>query len=156
MNENINAYSLNGHRHLAEITQELTEAVPNDSDSAKEQLRVTFIPHLVPMTRGILATCYADLKQTSLTTEDVRELYEKHYASEPFVHVVHESPHTKWSYGSNHCFISPFVDARTQRLVVVSCLDNLVKGASGQAIQNANILYNLPETTGLVALAVYP
>ena len=156
VNENINAYSLDGHRHLAEITQELTEVVPNGSDSTKEQLRVTFIPHLVPMTRGILATCYADLKQDSLTTEDVRELYEKHYANEPFVHVVDSSPHTKWSYGSNHCFISPFVDARTQRLVVVSCLDNLVKGASGQAIQNANILYNLPETTGLTALAVYP
>ncbi len=153
VNENINAYSLNGHRHLAEITQELAEAAPNDG---KEQLRVTFIPHLVPMTRGILATCYADLKQNTLTTEDVRELYEKHYADEPFVHVVDSSPHTKWSYASNHCFIHPFVDTRTQRLVVVSCLDNLVKGASGQAIQNANILYDLPETTGLTALAVYP
>ncbi len=154
VNENINAYSLSGHRHLAEITQELTEAVPDDDHS--EQLRVTFIPHLVPMTRGILATCYADLKQHSITTEDVRELYEKHYANEPFVHVVDSSPHTKWTYGSNHCFIHPFIDARTQRLVVVSCLDNLVKGASGQAIQNANILYSLPETTGLTALAVYP
>jgi len=156
VNENINAYSLNGHRHLAEITQELTEAIPNNGYAGQEQLRVTFIPHLVPMTRGILATCYADLKQDSLTTEDVQELYEKHYADEPFVHVVDSSPHTKWSYGSNHCFIHPFVDVRTQRLVVVSCLDNLVKGASGQAIQNANILYSLPETTGLTALAVYP
>ncbi len=153
VNENINAYSLDGHRHLAEITQELAEAAPNDG---KEQLRVTFIPHLVPMTRGILATCYADLKQSTFTTEDVRELYEKHYANEPFVHVVDSSPHTKWSYGSNSCFIHPFVDTRTQRLVVISCLDNLVKGASGQAIQNANILYDLPETTGLTALAVYP
>ena len=156
VNENINAYSIQGHRHLAEITQELTEAMPSDGHIAQEQLRVTFLPHLVPMTRGILATCYADLKQNGLTTEDVRELYEKQYASEPFVHVVHESPHTKWSYGTNSCFISPFVDERTQRLVVISCLDNLVKGASGQAIQNANILYGLPETTGLTALAVYP
>ncbi len=156
VNENINAYSLSGHRHLAEISQELTEAVPKGGPRAGEQLRVTFMPHLVPMTRGILATCYADLKQNSLTTEDVHSLYEKHYANEPFVHVVDQSPHTKWSYGSNHCFIHPFVDARTQRLVVISCLDNLVKGASGQAIQNANILYGLPETTGLTALAVYP
>lgn len=157
VNENINAYSLDGHRHLPEIVQELDIAAASvGGDTLEGQLRVTFIPHLVPMTRGILATCYADLKNTGLTTEDVHVLYEKHYANEPFVHVVDSSPHTKWSYGSNHCFIHPFVDARTQRLVVVSCLDNLVKGASGQALQNANILFDLPETTGLVELAVYP
>jgi len=156
VNENINAYSLDGHRHLPEIVQELDAAASNGSQLIEGQLRVTFIPHLVPMTRGILATCYVDLKYTMLTTEDVHVLYEKHYANEPFVHVVDSSPHTKWSYGSNHCFVHPFVDARTQRLVVVSCLDNLVKGASGQALQNANILFGLPETTGLVALAVYP
>ncbi len=157
VNENINAYSLDGHRHLAEIVQELDEAASDGGHATEgQQLRVTFIPHLMPMTRGILATCYADLKDTTLTTEDVRVLYEKHYANEPFVHVVDSSPHTKWSYGSNHSFIHPFVDTRTQRLVVVSCLDNLVKGASGQAIQNANILFGLPETTGLMALAVYP
>ena len=157
VNENINAYSLDGHRHLPEIVQELDVAAASGSGQAiKGQLRVTFMPHLVPMTRGILATCYADLKDSELTTEDVHVLYEKHYANEPFVHVVDSSPHTKWSYGSNHCFIHPFVDARTQRLVVVSCLDNLVKGASGQALQNANILCGLPESTGLMALAVYP
>ncbi len=156
VNENINAYSLNGHRHLPEITQELAASAPTGSSSVEGQLRVTFMPHLVPMTRGILATCYADLKQTTLTTEDVHALYEKHYANEPFVHVTDQSPHTKWSYGSNHCFIHPFIDTRTQRLVVISCLDNLVKGASGQALQNANILYDLPETTGLMAPSVYP
>lgn len=157
VNENINAYSLTGHRHLAEITQELAEAASNGGHSiTEEQLRVTFIPHLVPMTRGILATCYADLKQDSFTTEDVRALYEKQYANEPFVHVIDQSPHTKWSYGTNSCFIHPFVDIRTQRLVVISCLDNLIKGASGQALQNANILYGLPETTGLMAPTVYP
>ncbi|GAC1392831.1 MAG: N-acetyl-gamma-glutamyl-phosphate reductase [Ktedonobacteraceae bacterium] len=156
VNENINAYSLNGHRHLPEITQELAVATLEGSHSVEEQLRVTFIPHLMPMTRGILATCYADLKQHALTTEDVQVLYEKQYANEPFVHVVDQSPHTKWAYSSNHCFIHPFIDTRTQRLVVVSCLDNLVKGAAGQALQNANILYGLPETTGLMALAIYP
>ena len=156
VNENMNAYSLGGHRHLPEITQELAEVAAHAGQSAQEQLRVTFVPHLAPMTRGILATCYADLRQNELTTKDVRELYKKHYANEPFVHVVDETPHTKWSYGTNACFIHPFIDERTQRLVVVSCLDNLGKGASGQAIQNANILYDLPETTGLTALAVYP
>jgi N-acetyl-gamma-glutamyl-phosphate reductase len=156
VNENINAYSLDGHRHLPEIIQELEAAALDGGNVVTGQLRVTFIPHLMPMTRGILATCYADLKQNVLTTEDVRVLYEKYYANEPFVHVVDQSPHTKWSYGSNHCFIHPFVDTRTQRLIVVSCLDNLVKGAAGQALQNANILYGLPETTGLLALAVYP
>ncbi|GAC1400910.1 MAG: N-acetyl-gamma-glutamyl-phosphate reductase [Ktedonobacteraceae bacterium] len=157
VNENINAYSLDGHRHLAEITQELTEVATDSGHSVEEgQLRVTFIPHLVPMTRGILATCYADLKQNSFSTADVQKLYEKHYANEPFVRVVNQAPHTKWSYGNNFCFIHPFVDARTQRLIVISCLDNLVKGASGQALQNANILFGLPETTGLVASAVYP
>ncbi len=155
VNENMNAYSLGGHRHLPEITQELAEVAIRAEQSAQEQLKVTFVPHLAPMTRGILATCYADLRQ-NLTTEDVRELYKKHYANEPFVHVVDETPHTKWSYGANSCFMHPFVDERTQRLVVVSCLDNLGKGASGQAIQNANILYGLPETTGLTALSVYP
>lgn len=156
VNENINAYSLDGHRHLPEITQEL-ERVASDRDSMiVGQLRLTFIPHLMPMTRGILATCYADLKDTALTTEGVRAVYEQYYVNEPFVHVVDQSPHTKWTYGSNFCFIHPFVDARTQRLVVVSCLDNLVKGAAGQAVQNANILYGLAETTGLTALAVYP
>jgi N-acetyl-gamma-glutamyl-phosphate reductase len=156
VNENINAYSLEGHRHLPEITQELERATPSKNLAIAEQLRVTFIPHLMPMTRGILATCYADLKDTKLTSEDVRAQYEHYYANEPFVHVVDQSPHTKWAYGSNSCFIYPFVDARTQRLVVLSCLDNLVKGASGQALQNANILSGLPETTGLTALAVYP
>ncbi len=152
VNENINAYSLDGHRHLPEITQEV-EAV---AGTQARQLRLTFIPHLVPMTRGILATCYTDLKDKTWTTKRVQELYQTYYASEPFVHVVDQSPHTKWSYGSNTCFIHPFVDTRTQRLVVVSCLDNLVKGAAGQAVQNANMLFRLPETTGLTGLAVYP
>ena len=155
-NENINAYSLDGHRHLPEIVQELEAAATDGGYAVTGRLRVTFIPHLVPMTRGILATCYTDLRDTAMTTKDVLEVYEKYYVDEPFVRVVEQSPHTKWSYGSNTCFIHPFVDTRTQRLVVVSCLDNLLKGAAGQALQNANILFGLSETTGLLALAVYP
>ena len=120
-------------------------------------LRITFIPHLVPMTRGILATCYADLnEERASTTAEVRALYAEYYAHEPFVEIVDQPPHTKWTYGSNHCLIYPMVDTRTSRLLVISCLDNLVKGAAGQAIQNANRLYGLPETTGLPPVSVYP
>jgi N-acetyl-gamma-glutamyl-phosphate reductase len=86
----------------------------------------------------------------------VRAIYERYYANEPFVHVVDQSPHTKWTYGSNHCFVHPFVDARTKRFVVITCLDNLVKGAAGQAVQNANLLFGLPETAGLQGIGVNP
>lgn len=155
-NEDVSAYSLGGHRHLPEIVQELEGAAQDGGYAVDGLLRVTFIPHLMPMTRGILATAYANLKQETLTTKEIQAIYENYYANEPFVHVVDQPPHTKWTYGSNHCFIHPFIDPRTKRLVVVSCLDNLVKGAAGQAIQNANLLYGLAETSGLSMLAVYP
>lgn len=156
VNEDMNAYSLGGHRHLPEITQELLAAAEDGGHALDTPLRITFIPHLIPMTRGILATCYADMRQTALTIAEVHALYERYYAGEAFIHVVEQAPHTKWSYGSNHCFIHPTIDARTGRLVVIACLDNLVKGAAGQAIQNANILHGLPETSGLSSVAVYP
>ena len=153
-NEDVSAYSLTGHRHLAEITQELEAA------SLAASLRITFVPHLIPMTRGILATCYADLKRDEFgqlpTTQQVQALYAEYYDGESFVHIVDQPPHTKWTYGSNACLIYPMVDTRTGRLLVISCLDNLVKGAAGQAIQNANILSGLPETTGLPVLSIYP
>ena len=155
MNEDVSAYSLSGHRHLPEIAQELTAAALAGNHPVERPLRITFTPHLIPMTRGILATCYADL-HAQLTTAEVRAIYEEYYAAEPFVHVVEQPPHTKWAYGSNDCFIYPTVDTRTGRLLVISCLDNLVKGAAGQAIQNANRLYTLAETTGLAGLSVYP
>jgi N-acetyl-gamma-glutamyl-phosphate reductase len=155
-NEDASAYSLNGHRHLPEIMQEL-EAVALERENPVQSLRITFIPHLIPMTRGILATCYADLDHERVfTTAEVRSLYEEHYTNEPFVQVVDQPPHTKWTYGSNQCLIYPMVDTRTRRLLVISCLDNLVKGAAGQAIQNANRLYGFPETTGLPAAPLYP
>jgi N-acetyl-gamma-glutamyl-phosphate reductase len=107
-----------------------------------------------------MVTCYTDLKQDATghvpDTTEVRALYEQHYANEPFVHVVDQPPHTRWTYGSNHCFIHPIVDVRTNRLVVMACLDNMGKGAAGQAIQNANLLYGLPETTGLASMGVNP
>jgi N-acetyl-gamma-glutamyl-phosphate reductase len=159
-NEDASAYSLAGHRHLPEITQELEAAARAGGHPVSQPLRITFIPHLVPMTRGILATCYADLSQEAhprvTTTAEACSLYKAYYADEPFVQVVEQAPHTKWTYGTNACFICPTVDMRTKRLVVIACLDNLVKGAAGQAIQNANRLYGLLETSGLGSIAVYP
>jgi N-acetyl-gamma-glutamyl-phosphate reductase len=155
-NEDVSAYSLGGHRHLPEITQELIEGARAGGHLFAETPGITFVPHLMPMTRGILATCYANLKQTTPTLHGIRLLYEEYYAGEPFVHVVDQPPHTKWTYGSNHCFIYPTLDERTGRLIVISCLDNLVKGAAGQAIQNANRQSGIEETTGLTTLAVYP
>jgi len=155
-NEDMSAYSLSGHRHLPEITQEL-ESATQEGENAGKPLRLTFIPHLMPMTRGILATCYANLEGDKVsTTPEVRSLYEEYYADEPFVHIIDQPPHTKWTLGSNHCLIYPMVDTRTRRLLVISCLDNLVKGAAGQAIQNANRLFGITETAGLLVAPLYP
>ena len=154
-NEDAAAYALGGHRHLPEIIQELKMLHP-------EQLSaVTFVPHLIPMTRGILTTCYAPLASDKMSAgkrgeEELRQLYLDFYRDEPFVKVVEFSPHTKHTWGSNLCLIHPTIDRRTERLIVISCIDNLVKGAAGQAIQNMNLMLGLPETTGLEALAVYP
>lgn len=156
LNEDISAYSLAGHRHLPEITQEL-EAATQAGEHPVCPLRVTFVPHMVPMTRGILATCYANLNGERISTaQEVCSLYAEFYANEPFVHVVDHPPHTKWTLGSNQCLLYPTVDIRTRRLIVISCLDNLVKGAAGQAIQNANRLFGIPETTGLLVHPLYP
>lgn len=149
--DNIRAYSLEGHRHLPEIVQELKELAPGFSPS------VTFVPHVVPTTRGILTTCYTTLRdRNALKTKQVLELYRDFYNGEPFVRVVDSSPETKHTWGSNFCIIHPFVDARTGRLIVISCLDNLVKGAAGQGVQNMNIMYGFPEVAGLDALPLYP
>lgn len=154
-NENICAYSLEGHRHLPEIEQELKTLNPAFSPS------ITFVPHLVPMTRGILSTCYARLKDDKLlkeakAEEKLNQIYWEFYKHAPFVQITTKPPHTKHVWGNNFCLIYPTIDARTDRLIVISCLDNLVKGGSGQAVQNMNLMFNLPETTGLEALAIYP
>jgi len=154
-NENVTAYALEGHRHLPEIIQELKRLHPG------QLLSVTFVPHLLPMTRGILSTCYARLASGKVATgkkgvEELRRLYLDFYRGDPFIKVVEYSPHTKHTWGSNLCLIYPTIDHRTGRLIVISCLDNLGKGAAGQAIQNMNLMLGLPEVTGLQALPVYP
>jgi N-acetyl-gamma-glutamyl-phosphate reductase len=148
-NEDTSAYGLSGHRHWPEINQELTRLV----DSG--ELNLTFIPHLVPMTRGILSTCYASLRP-GVTKEMVQQVYEEAYRTEPFTRLVATAPHTKWTLGSNLCFVYPTVTHEGGRLVVLSVLDNLVKGAAGQAVQCANVMYRLPEDLGLPTKGVYP
>jgi N-acetyl-gamma-glutamyl-phosphate reductase len=154
-NEDITAYALGGHRHLPEIIQELGLL------SSGQPLRITFVPHLTPMTRGILTTAYAALSQGKIAPdekgmEELMRLYLEFYKDEPFVRVVNFSPHTKHTWGNNMCYIHPTIDVRTGRLVVLSAIDNLVKGAAGQAVQNMNLMLGLPETTGLEALAIFP
>jgi N-acetyl-gamma-glutamyl-phosphate reductase len=150
-NEDVAAYSLSGHRHMPEIAQELAAAAQEGWEP-----RLTFMPHLIPMTRGIHATCYAEFKQPGMTTADLQALYRRYYAGDPFVHVTKQAPHTKWAAASNHVFVYPMVDQHSGRLVALSCIDNLVKGASGQALQNANIMFGLPETSGLAQIGVTP
>ena len=154
VNEDVSAYALAGHRHLPEIIQEL-KFLGFKSPS------ITFVPHLIPMTRGILTTAYAPLVPGKIAPgekgeKELRQLYLDFYKDEPFVRIAASPPHTKHTWGNNLCLIYPTIDRRTDRLIVISCLDNLVKGAAGQAIQNMNLMLGLPETTGLEALAVYP
>ena len=148
--ENVLAYGLTGHGHQPEILQELTELAGN------QLLKVTFVPHRVPMSRGIMATCYATLSDQSVTNEDMIEIYRSFYQNEPFVKVTDFAPQTKYTTGSNMCLVFPVVDRENARLIVVSCLDNLVKGAAGQAVQNMNLMSGLPETEGLGQLPLYP
>ena len=149
-NENVVVYGLDGHGHQPEISQELAEL------REAETARVTFIPHRVPMTRGIMATCYARLRDEAIDAQAVRDAYRDFYAGEPFVRVTDVPPQTKQTMGSNLCLVYPTVEPGAGRLVVVSCLDNLVKGAAGQAVQNMNIMSGLSETEGLEHLALYP
>ncbi len=148
-NENVVAYGLEGHGHRTEIAQEVAEL------REAEGARVTFVPHRVPMTRGILATCYGRLLD-GVTKEEVREIYRDFYSGEPFVRVTDRPPQTKQTLGSNLCLVHPTVDEATNRLIVVSCLDNLVKGAAGQAVQNMNLMFGFAEEEGLRQLALYP
>ena len=153
VNESVSAYGLDGHRHFPEIVQELQPL-------AQTTLSVTFVPHLIPMTRGILSTCYATLRtgngDGATSRGEVIELYHDFYQDSPFVKVVPTPPATKQTLGNNDCLIYPTVDERTGRLVVVSVIDNLVKGAAGQAVQNMNLMCGYPETRGLESPALYP
>ncbi|MQY72396.1 MAG: N-acetyl-gamma-glutamyl-phosphate reductase, partial [Dehalococcoidia bacterium] len=154
VNEDVAAYALSGHRHLPEITQELKFL-------GLKEASVTFVPHLIPMTRGILTTAYASLVSGKIAggqkgKTELRKLYLDFYQDEPFTRVTESPPHTKHTWGNNLCLIYPTIDERTGRLIVISAIDNLVKGAAGQAIQNMNLMLGLTETTGLEAIAIYP
>ena len=147
-NESIKAYGVTSHRHTPEIEQELSNVYGDD-------VLISFTPHLVPMNRGILSTCYGSLiKETN--TEELLQLYKNFYAGEFFVKVIDPLPETRWVRGSNLCHISLRVDKRTNRVIVVSAIDNLVKGAAGQAVQNMNIMFGLKETEGLEFIAMAP
>ena len=117
--------------------------------------RVLFVPHLVPMTRGILVTAYASLRRDT-TTDQLYDLYASFYETSPFVRVVGIPPSTKQTLGTNHCLLHPVIEPENGRLIVVSALDNLVKGGAGQGIQSLNIMLGLAEDAGLRGLALYP
>ena len=154
VNENVSAYAIEGHRHLPEITQELGRLNPTLA------LSVTFIPHLIPMSRGMLSTCYARIKAGQGGVDELKksvmELYRDFYRHEPFIRVVDTPPQTKQTLGTNLCLIHPTIDPRTERLIVISCIDNLIKGGAGQAVQNMNLMLGLPEGMGVEGSAVYP
>jgi N-acetyl-gamma-glutamyl-phosphate reductase len=154
-NEDVTAYALDGHRHLPEIVQELGLL------SAGLRPEISFVPHLTPMTRGILTTTYAKLTPGKISVDKegraaLLNIYREFYRNDPFIRIIDIPPHTKHTCGNNLCLIHPSIDLRTGRLITVSAIDNLVKGAAGQAIQNMNLMLGLGETTGLVATAIYP
>ena len=155
VNESVKAYSVSGHRHMPEVVQEIGKL----NDDVK--MKLTFLTHLIPMTRGILVSAYAGIKDSQLEGKSnsinlLRNLYKDYYKQEKFVTVTDQPPTTKQTLGTNQCLIYPTIDIRNNRLIVIACIDNLVKGAAGQAVQNANILFGLPEETGLKDLALYP
>ncbi|MCF0146597.1 MAG: N-acetyl-gamma-glutamyl-phosphate reductase, partial [Eubacterium sp.] len=151
VNENVKAYGVGTHRHTPEIEEQLSLA-------AGREVMLNFTPHLIPMNRGILVTAYADRTDASVTKEAVRAAYEKYYGKEQFVRILDDGvcPETKWVEGSNFTDIGFYVDERTGRLIAMGALDNLVKGAAGQAVQNMNILFGLPEETGLKLVPLFP
>ena len=148
VDESVRAYGVPRHRHTPEIAQELAAF-------GGEGPRLTFTPHLIPMTRGLIATCYAPLRD-GVTAAQVGEAYASAYAGEPFVRVTGSFPPTKATLGSNWCLVHAIVDEDNRRLVAIGVLDNLVKGAAGQAVQNFNVLCGLPETQGLEAMPLWP
>jgi len=151
VNENFKAYKVGQHQHTPEIEMILSRA-------AGRPVTTTFTTHLVPMTRGIMSTMYATLTDKSRTSADFNELYRQFYEGRRFIRVrpVGTYPATKEVYGSNYCDIGMNVDARTGRITIISVIDNLVKGAAGQAIQNLNLMMGWDETAGLTFAPVYP
>ena len=150
VNENIKAYGVATHRHTPEIEEQLGYA-------SGEKVVLNFTPHLVPMNRGILATEYATLKK-KVTYEEVKAVYDQYYAKEKFVRVLDRDvcPETKWVEGSNYVDIGFKIDPRTNRIIMMGAIDNLVKGAAGQAVQNMNLMFGLPEDEGLELVPMFP
>lgn len=150
VNENIKAYGVASHRHTPEIEEQLGYA-------AGEKVLLSFTPHLVPMNRGILATEYASLKK-NVSWDEVKAVYDKYYADEKFIRVLRkdECPETKWVEGSNYVDIGFKIDPRTNRIIMMGAIDNLVKGAAGQAVQNMNLMFGLDECEGLDLVPMFP
>ena len=150
VNENMKAYGVATHRHTPEIEEQLGYA-------CGEKITINFTPHLVPMNRGILATAYASLKK-DVTYEEVKAIYDKYYADEKFVRVLEKDvcPQTKWVEGSNYVDVNFKIDPRTNRIIMMGAIDNLVKGAAGQAVQNMNMMFGLKESEGLELVPMFP
>ena len=150
VNENIKAYGVASHRHTPEIEEQLSYA-------AGKPVTISFTPHLVPMNRGILVTAYASLTK-EVSYEEVKAVYDKYYADEYFVRVLEKDvvPQTRWVEGSNFADVNFKIDTRTNRVVMMGAIDNMVKGAAGQAIQNMNLMFGLPENTGLKQIPIFP
>ncbi len=150
LNESVKAYKIASHRHTPEIEEQLSAA-------AGEDIVLSFTPHLIPMNRGILATCYAKLND-KYEYDDIKKVYEKYYADEYFIRLTKEGifPETKWVKSSNFCDIGFALDKRTNRIIVVGAIDNLYKGAAGQAVQNMNIMFGMDEKTGLDYIPIFP
>ncbi|HHV77305.1 MAG TPA: N-acetyl-gamma-glutamyl-phosphate reductase [Syntrophothermus lipocalidus] len=150
VNEGVKAYSVGNHRHAPEIAQELSLA-------AGQEVDIVFTPHLIPMSRGILTTAYFRIKP-GVTEQQVKQAFDRSYSGEHFVRVLPEGtyPHTRWVYGSNFADIGIFVDEKKSRGIVISAIDNLNKGASGQAVQNFNIMFGFEETEALDFAGIFP
>lgn len=150
VNENIKAYGVVNHRHTPEIEEQLSYA-------AGQPVLINFTPHLVPMNRGILITAYASLKK-EVSYEEVKAAYDKYYANEKFVRVLEKDvcPQTKWVEGSNYVDVNFKIDPRTKRVIMMGAMDNLVKGAAGQAVQNMNLMFGLKESEGLELVPMFP
>lgn len=150
VNENIKAYGVASHRHTPEIEEQLGYA-------AGQEIRLNFTPHLVPMNRGILITAYASLKR-EVSYEEVKAAYDKYYEKEQFVRVLEKDvcPQTKWVEGSNYVDVNFKIDPRTKRIIMMGAMDNLVKGAAGQAVQNMNLIFGFPENEGLMQVPMFP
>lgn len=150
VNENMKAYGVATHRHTPEIEEQLSYA-------SGERVVLNFTPHLVPMNRGILATAYANLKK-DVTYEEVKAVYDSFYQDEKFIRVLEKDvcPQTKWVEGSNYVDINFKIDERTGRIIMMGAIDNLVKGAAGQAVQNMNLMFGFDETEGLNLIPMFP